>query len=539
MAWLLSWRHCAIQSEPNVLPKVVAERELEPKWLPTPPKDARERGPRPVATAPKRSLKPTVLPHAEELKRRVLVALNKICPENLDTIVRQLQDLKPKDAEELECIVTTLFAKALHDPHYCETYADAVHGLCACYPEFPPEEGGKPVTFRRVLVTAVQNAFESLTASLAEVNLADGYPEEAESELRKRRASLVANMKFIGHLFLRELLPLRVIGVVMQDLLRVGEGSVGLSHEYGAECACELLQAVGHTLEHKPAGRALVVQVVGRLTELRNGVDADGKHILSGWTRCKVQDVIELRKQGWSKKLLREEAKPLADVRTEAQERARGGAAAFGKTLAGAKPACIAAAEAAARPALDKAGVLRLLQYFAGDRDVESLERDWRQAQGGEEAEGGLARLLEAGCEDAQRAGPSVEAAAELVLRGAVSWQVLGEALTAIAENLQELQLDAPHAPGMVSSLLVKLLTGVPTGRGGGTGGGGLAAALRPLAAAGQRGRTVLREALRQVGPGVIEELLASRTFAAAASTVEGCGRDALRGLWQRLGLLG
>ena len=99
----------------------------------------------------------------EELGRRVRALLNKICPDNLKTIVETLASIELHTAQELEDVIKIIFGKALVEPHYCETYADMVFALRSRYPEFPAEsEGEKPHSFTRVLLNTVQNEFENL-----------------------------------------------------------------------------------------------------------------------------------------------------------------------------------------------------------------------------------------------------------------------------------------------------------------------------------------------------------------------------------------
>ena len=55
----------------------------------------------------------------EELQRNATSLLNKICPDNLATIVDQLANIQLHKAEELEWVIRIIFKKALAEPHYC------------------------------------------------------------------------------------------------------------------------------------------------------------------------------------------------------------------------------------------------------------------------------------------------------------------------------------------------------------------------------------------------------------------------------------
>lgn len=555
---------------------------------------------------------------AEELERSVLLALNKICPENLETIVAQLAAAQPHDARELECVVAAVVSKALRDPHYSETYADAVLGLCIHFPEFPAEEeDGKPQTFRRILLNAVQAQFEYLTLSLMPERLQQAAASGEElHQFYKRKSMMLATMKFIGNLFLRKLLILKVIEFALQDLGIVGVVPDEPPPEHALECACELLETVGRTLDESPEGKTFMTACLYRLTDLKQTMSKEGKMVYSGWIRCKVQDLEDFRRDGWRRKVFREPAKTLADVREEAaanvnvlqswqQPAAAQGAASFGafgsaapaargpaggtsqavlddargarmatpatiapapalgpkrKPAAAAYAVVVAAASAAAassaqpaRPAyatqrgglapdgselppkatFDQALVRKILQYFVEERNADGLERDWREARPSrKEAKLGLGWLLEAGIDDPRRATACAEATAELTLREAVSWEVLKETLSRLLARFDDLCPDAPHAGGMVSSLIARLFRGA--------GGAASPAVLQPLA--GDLGRTVLHGALKELclerGPAAVKSLLISPRLADAICRVEQCNHSDLERVLKRAGIL-
>jgi len=436
------------------------------------------------------ALKPTTMrcasSRAEELERSVLVLLNKICPENLPTIVKKLGSLEIHNGQELECLVRTLLTKALNEPHYCETYADAVYELCPRYPEFPAsEDGAPPQSFRRVLINIVQAEFESIPDRLA--GAGGDSADETQHELTRRKALLLANMKFIGHLYLRKLLSLKVIGYAVRDL--VGGHSSGTAdvEDHVVECACTLLGAIGQTLDAAPDGQFLMSQFVARLVALKRRCPDGGPSVLSRRVQFQVQDLIDLRDRGWVLKLFREQAKTLAGVRSA-------GTGAFELQAAGARPAYVVDAPAPGRSGggggggggrggAGKAEVQRLLEYFAEDRDVDALCRDWQQLPARMGAAAAAARrdevlwLLEAGSEGGRKAEAAGEAALMLLEHRLVRPEDLDGALSCFFERLPDALLDAPHAAGAVHCLLAALfLLPTPTPewrRGAGAGGGG------------------------------------------------------------------
>ncbi|CAE8644321.1 unnamed protein product [Polarella glacialis] len=271
-------------------------------------------------------------PQDSDLKRVVQGFLNKICPENVASIVEKIAAVHVKELDQLEAIIELIFKKALMEPHYCQTYADLVFSLKSVYPEFPAREGdgGKPVTFRGLVLNVCQSEFEELLASADLSDEEKAKCDEAELEvLRKRRKERMrANMKFIGHLFLRQLLSAKVIGSVICELV-LCEAVDQLPEEHALECACELLLAIGHTLESMPPGQMALKQACGRLLELQGRKSATGsKGAYCMRIKFMIQDLLDTRAAGWSKKVFKTEAKTKEEIRRdqerEMSERARG-----------------------------------------------------------------------------------------------------------------------------------------------------------------------------------------------------------------------
>jgi len=255
----------------------------------------------------------------EELRRLVKSFLNKICPENVQTIVEKLAQIQVNDAQELELLITLIFKKALAEPHYCETYADLVFALKSSFAEFPPgPDGAKPITFKSLLLNICQSEFEALPNILDptedDENITD--PEEIEFRRKQRKNRVLANMKFIGHLFLRQLLSAKVIGSVIQELV-LCDNEDQVPEEHVIECTLELLLNIGYTLETIPFGAQSLTQVCGRLRDLKGRKRATGQGVYSRRIQFAIQDLLETRGAGWTKKLFKETAKTKEEIRLE------------------------------------------------------------------------------------------------------------------------------------------------------------------------------------------------------------------------------
>merc|ERR1712070_1049530 len=130
----------------------------------------------------------------EILRRDLNSLLNKVCPENIATIVERIVNTQIGTVEELEVLIKLIFEKALAQPHYCVTYADMVFALHQWMPEFPSEGTGKPVNFRTCLLNTCQTEFESLESVLTMTpkSLEGLTQDDIEHQRSKRKGRVLA-----------------------------------------------------------------------------------------------------------------------------------------------------------------------------------------------------------------------------------------------------------------------------------------------------------------------------------------------------------
>jgi len=265
------------------------------------------------------SSKPKALPRSEQFRRQVQSKLNKACPENVQVISQRLLEIGISEAAELQTMIELIFGKCVSEPHYCETYADMVYTLALSLPEFETPNG--PVNVKTALLNICQKEFETLPTP---TQLASAHGEVAtvvrdQSDLEKRARSqkdrIVANMRLIGHLFLRRLLSAKVVVAVIQDLLSSADDEHPV--DIAVECACELLVSVGFTLDSTDSGSLAVAQACTRLSELLRKRRPDGQPIFNMRIRCLMQDLLDIRAACWRKTVHRSSAKTMAAIRDE------------------------------------------------------------------------------------------------------------------------------------------------------------------------------------------------------------------------------
>jgi len=255
----------------------------------------------------------------EKLRRSVQSHLNKVCPENVHIIAKRLLTVEILDASDLELVISLIFHKALSEPHYCETYADLVFTVRDQLPQYEAKDGNQGVTVKSALLNACQAEFESLrqpTKEEATSGMEPLDPEETEFLATKRKKRVLANMKLIGHLFLRRLLSPRVIESVLTRLLQ-GQSNALLPEDYEIECACELLVAVGFAFESLPSGKHVMTQACSRLLDLRGRKNKEESYVYPKRLQFVMQNVLDVRNSGWEKKVFISSAKTKEDIRQE------------------------------------------------------------------------------------------------------------------------------------------------------------------------------------------------------------------------------
>lgn len=275
----------------------------------------------------------------EQLKRTVQSLLNKICPENIQTIsARITSEADVQNAEELELIIRTVVEKALVEVHYSETYADLVYHLAAALPEFPSSATSKRVTVKSVLLGVCQAEYNAMPSRFQSGPGAVG--QDACCDWSKLKARFLANMRFIGNLFLRELVSVKLILAIQMSMLADDD----VPDEHVIECICELLLAIGHTLESMPVGKVLLAEVSARLLELKEQKSSKCQCIYGKRIQFCIQGVLDTRAAGWVKKTFKGLAQTKMEIKQKQEDdmRATGNHRERADTLvAGARPACL------------------------------------------------------------------------------------------------------------------------------------------------------------------------------------------------------
>jgi len=431
--------------------------------------------------------------------------LNKLTPEKFDRLAEQAAALVTS-AAVLRGAISLLFENAIAQPTFAATYADLCAFMAARVPEFPADApGGKPASFRRVLLNTCQEEFEAATA-------ADGTSRAGG------KARTLGAVRLIAELFKAGVVAERVVHACVSDLL--GDG-VSASHD-ALEAVCEVLTVCGKRLDEGDArARAAVDGYCATLARIA------ASPTLPSRIRFMLRDALDLRAAAWVPRREGLQAKKLADVHADAAaelgllpptllpalaslpalprgtlaapgddvdlfpafrgddagfERvaaSRGEAAVGGTKVASsflgeythvptavvAEPPPVAAAPAPGKPArgpikeADRESLTKSLfsDYLATKDDGEAVETALELVAGPPGSASalvdvGLDRMLDAATEADSNAVSAL--LLTLLAAGAVDGAAFADALGPRAAALADIALDAPKAPALISGLL-------------------------------------------------------------------------------------
>lgn len=215
----------------------------------------------------------------DAVRRQAKGLLNKLSPENEESILNKLERVEVRDVEELQAFAGMILEKALRDPGYIKVYGAAVERLRAKRAVRTPteeEDGGRlvPLQLSDFLVVICREQLNEVCDLLR--RLGDGEVVAArvdEFEVAQRsKARAVAFARFVAELFQRDLLSARIVGWVAVKLIwsSQADGAEKSTWPTGptVECACELLSHTGPKLALSPPGLAALKKLHARLAVL-------------------------------------------------------------------------------------------------------------------------------------------------------------------------------------------------------------------------------------------------------------------------------
>jgi translation initiation factor 4G len=215
-----------------------------------------------------------------EMRRRVKSVLNKLTPEKFNKLLAQMMECGACTPSHFDTIAQALFQEASMQHSFAGMYAD----LCACL-VVNFGEGG--CFLGNALLNQCWEQFRESLQPAPEAS-SDEDPEVAEEARAARRKRAIGNAKFMGELFVRDMLFAPELFTCTSMLLKPPLNTIAL------ECLCTLLTVVGPFFDLP--GWELHAQLMEVFWQIR-GLTFDPS--LSKRVKCLFRDVLDLRESGW------------------------------------------------------------------------------------------------------------------------------------------------------------------------------------------------------------------------------------------------
>lgn len=221
--------------------------------------------------------------------KRVNGILNKITPEKFGLLADQLMSLVTGDSDLLLRVLPLVFAKGCTESQLGEVYAKLCRHLYC------------------TLVPANQNSMASTLIQLGYrlLRVDDVVAQLDDEQLAKLNFKRLGNVRFLGQLFLADLIPAEQLSDVIALLVdRLTSHKDMIFH---AELLCKLLSTVGKRLDE------IQFDISGALRALQL-VPEDETRV-----RVLVQNLIDMRTDGWLPRREEEKARTLAEMEAAAR----------------------------------------------------------------------------------------------------------------------------------------------------------------------------------------------------------------------------
>eukprot|EP00484_Ammonia_sp_Unknown_P010283 CAMPEP_0197072268 /NCGR_PEP_ID=MMETSP1384-20130603/210010_1 /TAXON_ID=29189 /ORGANISM="Ammonia sp." /LENGTH=970 /DNA_ID=CAMNT_0042511085 /DNA_START=86 /DNA_END=2995 /DNA_ORIENTATION=- len=231
------------------------------------------------------------------LTAQITIRLNKITLDNFDNLSEQIMKIfeeEIRNTEQLTKLVTLIFEKTVQEHVYGPLYAKLCVALSSKNKSFEEiafvngKKETKEVDFKNVLVKVCQTEFQKGKRKAVFTDEMD--ETDRENELIKQKKILMGTMKFIGQLYLKELLPSQIMTVCLRHLVGQQKPS-----EDDIEGACTLLETVGPTLDtDSNVNKSELTKYYSKLKQIERN-----NKFYTVRIRMLAQNLIDLRKSEW------------------------------------------------------------------------------------------------------------------------------------------------------------------------------------------------------------------------------------------------
>ncbi|MBW0474037.1 hypothetical protein O181_013752 [Austropuccinia psidii MF-1] len=271
---------------------------------------------------------------SNDTHRKVRALLNKLTPENFDSVSQKILDLLilmddvDNTISNIKGAIKLIFEKAIDEAQYSSLYTRLAIFLQQKFPLDISDKNvlnshGKalkgPELFRKYLVENCQEAFQIRFSKNNNLVPKDGDDESTSStqpELlsdeyyaeKKERRQWLGLVKFIGELFKMKLLAELVVNICFEKLLR----NIDNPEEDFIEATCQLATTVGPALDRGDQGSVEFDAYLRRMAQMIDNPN------ISSRSRFMLMDIIDARKEGWKDAKRSNGPKKLSDFHQQA-----------------------------------------------------------------------------------------------------------------------------------------------------------------------------------------------------------------------------
>lgn len=269
----------------------------------------------------------------EEVLRKSLLILNKLSLTKFDKLSDDfIGSGIGRNEECLSSAIGVIVKKAQDEPHFSAMYAQLCLKLSNTPMVFEGENAKKGKMFKKMLLTACQAEFEQDQ----DTKIAEAVKDLEDEEEKAYRAGLIkkhylGHMTFIGELFKGNLISVKIMLLCLPMLFdpnaEIGSGQVD---EEKIQCFAKLMSTIGFNLENesdklKEKGK---MDTANQLAKCWKGVEniAKGKKKglkISNRIKFMLQDLIEMKQNGWVKRRKEETAKTIEEIHKEVRREER------------------------------------------------------------------------------------------------------------------------------------------------------------------------------------------------------------------------
>ncbi|KAI1283076.1 Eukaryotic translation initiation factor 4 gamma 1 [Halotydeus destructor] len=237
--------------------------------------------------------------------------LNKITPQKFHVLLDRIDKLPIDTEERLKQILDLVYDKAVDEPAFCVPYAKLCKHLSnLSIVKLNDEQKEEQVKFQKLLLSRCQKEFETdiyVDIDVAGREAAIEACEEAdkrkvlvaefEEEKRLARKKSLGNIKLIGELYKLEMMKGSIMVFCMHKLISELE-------EESLECLCTLLKTIGNQLEEECRKLGKSEEHLEPYFKRLEKIVRDKQ--TSSRIRFLIQDVLDMRRNGWKERKIRD-----------------------------------------------------------------------------------------------------------------------------------------------------------------------------------------------------------------------------------------